>query len=284
MDILESIKSQYDTFGKVQKRIADYLLAHPDEACFLSLKDFTKQVDVTEVTVLNFTKKIGLKSYLELKKELQEYIQRWLAPNDKLKRAITGITDETCAYTEIIQNEKSTLEETYRFISIEDLKTAVRLMLGARRIYIGAHGVSRAVAAFLEQRLFFLGVDVYMVNVYDRRGTATILNKVSREDLFFLITMPNYSSEVLSIASFLYSRELPFIALTDRLSSPLCAGASVSFACSTNDSIFYNTVTAPVSVVNLIASAYAVDSGCGFVENRERVIEIEKELIQTNRF
>lgn len=71
MDILESIKSQYDTFGKVQKWIADYLLAHPDEACFLSLKDFTKQVGVTEVTVLNFTKKIGLKSYLELKKELR---------------------------------------------------------------------------------------------------------------------------------------------------------------------------------------------------------------------
>lgn len=127
-------------------------------------------------------------------------------------------------------------------------------------------------------------MDVYTVNVYDRRGTATILNNVSREDLFFLITMPNYSSEVLSIASFLYSRELPFIALTDRLSSPLCAGAAVSFACSTNDSIFYNTITAPASVVNLIAYAYAVNSGCGFVENRERVIEIEKELIQTNRF
>lgn len=284
MDILESIKSQYDTFGKVQKRIADYLLAHPDEACFLSLKDFTKQVGVTEVTVLNFTKKIGLKSYLELKKELQEYIQRWLAPNDKLKRAITGITDETCAYTKIIQNEKNALEETYRFISIEDLKKAVHLMLGARRIYIGAHGVSRAVASFLEQRLFFLGVDVYMVNVYDRRGTATILNKASRKDLFFLITMPNYSSEVLSMASYLCSRELPFIALTDRLSSPLCVGAAVSFACSTNDSIFYNTITAPVSVVNLIASAYAVDSGYSFVENRERVIEIEKELVQVNHF
>lgn len=282
MEILETIRTQYETFGKVQRRIADYILEHPDEACFLSLKDFTKQVDATEVTVLNFTKKIGLKNYLELKKELQEYIQRWLAPNDKIKRAITGITDEAGAYSTVIQNEKNILDETYRFISIEDLKKAVHLLLHAKRIYIGAHGVSRAVAAFLEQRLFFLGMDVYMVNVYDRRGTATILNSASLEDLFFLITLPNYSSEVLSVASWLAAEKRSFIALTDRLTSPLCTGAAVSFACSTNDSIFYNTITAPVSVVNLIASACAADSGYSFVENREHVIQIEKELVQKN--
>lgn len=283
MDILERVRNQYETFGKVQRRIADYILEHPDEACFLSLKDFTKQVGVTEVTVLNFTKKIGLKNYLELKRDLQEYIQRWLAPNDKIKQAITSITEGENLYEKVIRNEKEVLTESYRFASIEDLKKAVLLMESSKRIYIAAHGVSRAVAAFLEQRLFFLGVDVYTVNVYDSRGTATILNGSSPEDLFFLITLPNYSEEVLSLADYLSSRKRPFIALTDRLSSPLCAGAAVSFACSTNDSIFFNTITAPISIVNLIASSYAIDSGYAFVEKRERVIEIEKELVHKNR-
>ncbi|MBQ2105618.1 MAG: MurR/RpiR family transcriptional regulator, partial [Lachnospiraceae bacterium] len=68
MNFLEEIRGKYDTLSTVQKRIADYLFTYPEEVCFQSLKEVSESLGVTEVTVLRFAKKVGVGSFVELKK------------------------------------------------------------------------------------------------------------------------------------------------------------------------------------------------------------------------
>ena len=63
MDILEIIRTQYPNLSRAQKKIADYILTRPDDACFASLKELTEAVGVTEVTMMNFARRMGVDGF-----------------------------------------------------------------------------------------------------------------------------------------------------------------------------------------------------------------------------
>ena len=90
MDILDQIREQYDTFSKTRRRICDFILTAPEQCCFCSLKSFAQRTSTTEVTVLNFCRAMGLDSYLDLKKALQDYVIRRVNPGRRLNLAVAG--------------------------------------------------------------------------------------------------------------------------------------------------------------------------------------------------
>ena len=67
MGILEEVNASYEKLSPVQKRIADFIFKYPDQVCFYSLKELSETLGVTEVTILRFTKKIGVQSFVEMK-------------------------------------------------------------------------------------------------------------------------------------------------------------------------------------------------------------------------
>ena len=83
MDILEQIRANYGSFSRPRQRISDFILNYPEQCCFLSLRSFAQQVGTTEVTVLNFCRGLGLGSYMDLKKALQDYFDRNGIPYDE---------------------------------------------------------------------------------------------------------------------------------------------------------------------------------------------------------
>ena len=90
MDILEAVTERYETLSPAQKRIADYIFKYPDEVCFYSLKEMSEALGVTEVTILRFAKRIGLSSFVELKRQLREHLQVRLSGGDTLGGSPTG--------------------------------------------------------------------------------------------------------------------------------------------------------------------------------------------------
>ena len=90
MDILEQIRANYGSFSRPRQRISDFILNYPEQCCFLSLRSFAQQVGTTEVTVLNFCRGLGLGSYMDLKKALQDYLIVRVNAGDRLKLAVAG--------------------------------------------------------------------------------------------------------------------------------------------------------------------------------------------------
>lgn len=278
MDILERIQGKYDELSRVQKRIAEYILQHPVEACFLSLKEFTEAVAATEVTIVNFTRKIGLKSFLELKKELQAHIQRCMSPDDKIKRAVVTLKSEDNFLDKLVENERQILEQTYSGLELGVVQRAVSLIRQARRIYVTGHGVSHPVVCYLEQRLRYVGIEVAVLDPLDESKMAIQLHTAAADDLVILVTFPDYSQRVLRLADYLKREGIPILVLTDKQTSPASSYARVVLSCSTNDTVFNNSLTAPMSVVNLLTSFYALEEKERLLEHRNRIEKIEGRL------
>lgn len=278
MDILQHIRQFYPTLSRSQKAIADYILQHPEDVCFSSLKEFTEAVHTTEVTVVNFTRKIQINSYLALKKELQAYIRMRLSPNDKLYRAVGGIVDRGGVYRDCVENEQAALAYTFDNLKGEDIEACVSQIKQASHIYVLGFDSSLPVATFMLMRLHYLGFPTTQLTFAKPERLLLALERVEENSLFVLISFPVHASPMINLAEVLNRRKLPTIVITDQATAPVVQPSSTVLTCSTDDLLFYNSITAPISLVNLLCTLLAVETKSELRTTREDLLNLYNEI------
>ncbi|MCI9025656.1 MAG: MurR/RpiR family transcriptional regulator, partial [Dorea sp.] len=73
MDIIMRIEEHYPSMTKKQRQISDYIKENIDTMTFITLRELSKELGVTEITILNTCKALGYKSFNEMKYEVRKY-------------------------------------------------------------------------------------------------------------------------------------------------------------------------------------------------------------------
>lgn len=267
MTIMARIREAYPGLSRSQKRIADYLLQFPDKACFLSLKSLSEQVQTTEVTVMNFARRVGYDSFISLKKDLQAYISNRLSPTQKVSEAFSdNWLDVGSVAARVYEMDLQAIKKTFDCITQSQVDQAVELLKSAGRIHLAAQRISQVVADFIFFRLQSLGCDIRKFGLEDEEMIATQMLSVKPGDVFVLIGFPRYSKRLLFLGELLHYNGNRIISITDRMASPVAKYAEVSFACANETLVFYNSLAAPLLLANILVSSFAVA-----VEERYRV-------------
>lgn len=275
MNIIENIRSQYNTLSNTQKKIGDYIVTNPHKVCFLSLNQFSVETGVTETTIINFTKKIGFKSFIELKKDIQAYVEMLVSPPDKILNALQDEGTDDGAYENIISNEKAAVDKTIENMNTEDVRTAVSMLKNASKIYVLGVGISEVVARYLLLRIKLLGFETELFEVSTYNVLSPQLLKIKPTDVFIIVSFPQYSKLASMTVDYLSTINCKMISITKSVSSPLAKHSEVIFTCNSDSVIFYNSMTAPIAVSNIIVSALAVEMKDRLVDNFEKMKEIE---------
>ena len=76
MEILKRIEDTYPKMTRKQKKIADYMVEHAENMAFITLRELSREVEITEITILNMCKALGYESFNEVKYEFRKYINR----------------------------------------------------------------------------------------------------------------------------------------------------------------------------------------------------------------
>ena len=261
-DILSVIRNAYPRLSRAQKRIADFILRQPEDACFASLKELTEAVGTTEVTVMNFTRRLGIDGFTGLKRELQAYIRMRLSPNEKITHAMENVRSrsEGGVYHDFCENELATLSSTYATVPEEALHQAAAMLKNARQIFLLGYDVSLPVVQFLLLRLHYLGYNAVQLNLSDRSQLLLSLTQATPQDVFVAISFPNHAPEMAGVGHYLHQKQIPLITITDQLTAPITIYATQSLTCATGDLLFFNTITAPISLVNVLCAFLAMDT------------------------
>lgn len=261
MDILEIIRTQYPNLSRAQKKIADYILTRPDDACFASLKELTEAVGVTEVTMMNFARRMGVDGFSGLKRELQHHIRRRLSPNEKIARAVETVRrQKNGLYSAFLDNELAGVSSTYAGVSEEQLRRAADFLRGASRIYLLGYDVSVPVVHFLRLRLHYLGYNAVQLDFADKGQLLLSLSQAGPDDAVVLISFPSHTPEMERIGAYLHGRGVPYAAIVDQPDAPAAQCATLTLPCATADPLFYNTITAAVSLVNVLCACIAAQT------------------------
>lgn len=163
LSCIELIKRQYAKLSKSEKLVADYVLLMGHEITKLSLAESAKNAQVSEPTVVRFTKAIGLSGYSELKLLI---MKDW-GKETVVESSNSALLDLHISSEDKIEDlpEKITnitikgLQDSLKIFDIETFKEAIDLLLNANRIDIFGVGTSSSIALDFVSKLVRIGLN-----------------------------------------------------------------------------------------------------------------------------
>lgn len=252
MSILDIIATHSGSFTKAQQKIAFYLIQDPHQISFLNLRDLSKSIGVTEVTIINFCRAIGLESFSQLKSEFQKLLLNEIQVPKDIKRSLEEISSEEDAYENTIQVQRDNHLLISRKNSLESISSTADVIIGARKVYLSGVGISKILADFMLHRLRLLDIDVEFLDCCDVLDTSLILTSVHEKDCFILMSFPHYAHQIRILAEYLHDHEIPYIGISDSEETSMMKMTPHKLFASGEAVVFHNFLSNAISLVEIL--------------------------------
>lgn len=266
MDVVSNIKEKYNDMTKTQRKIADYMLENPESMTFITLRELSAEVGVSELTVLNACSALGYENFNELKYEFRKYISILCKIHVQVENAYAApnvpsreLQDKGNLLLQVCQEEFDMTKQFFAALNIDQLFEAARLILAARAVVICGFGVSKHIADAFSARLALLGVASVVVNTESNDSIQAALPFLAEDVLLLAISYPDYYIMTTKVVEYAHSKKVPIMALTDSLKSPVVKFSSLALTCQTTTRLFLNTIALPMMLINFITTAINIE-------------------------
>ncbi len=220
---LSRIHSFYDRLSPSERKVADYVLAHPEEVIHLPLSQLAERAGVSDPTVLRFCRAIGYRGYLDFKVALTQDLA---SPQKFIHEAVEPQDPPLVVAQKVFAAANRALMDTLQGLDDATLTRAVDLLDRAGRILIVGVGTSAPLAQAFFNRLFRLGLLVWVqTDSYLQLMQAALLGP---EDVVFGISQTGASIDPVLTLEEAKKHGATTIALTSSLSSPITRVADLT--------------------------------------------------------
>ena len=133
-----------------QKKLADFITAHTDEAVYMNVKQMAQQAGVSEASVVRFATFLGYGGFREMQRDIRGEVESGKSIVERFMKALASdnqdLTDTDQIYNQTLYN----LNETIRQIPDSLYDEAISLISSSRRIGIAATRVAIGPAITLQ--------------------------------------------------------------------------------------------------------------------------------------
>lgn len=157
---LERMRIAHGNMAKGAQRIADYILAQPDEIVRMSITELAEAVGVSEGSVVNFCRSIGLSGFQHLKLSLaRETVQSVQFIHEDVGRD----DDMETICRKVFHSGIQALRDSLSVLDPQVLARAVAAIRTAKRVEIYGIGSSAPIAEDTHYRMLRIGLDARVV-------------------------------------------------------------------------------------------------------------------------
>lgn len=260
----EKLDEKYNSLSKGQKKIADYIRNHYDQAAFMTAAKLGETVGVSESTVVRFATQLEYSGYPECQKALAELVRVKLNPSQEMDEFYGGI-EQSQILAAVLKADMDRIKNTMECIDHEAFEMAVESIMNARKIYIVGLRSSAPLANFLSFYLNLIRDDVHLVQASGASEVFEQLLRVNGDDVVIGISFPRYSMRTLKALEFANNRNAKVITLTDTIHSPINLYSSCNLVARSDMASIVDSLVAPLSVINALVVALCM-------KNKEQVI------------
>lgn len=262
MEIFELIKEKSSKMTKKQRTVALYMSAHPDEMAYITLRDLSRKIGVTEITILNTCQSLGFNGFNELKYEFRKAIVIE-EKTDVLKEKATyngavpvyELDDKQQLLKAIGETEVQTFAKYWDQVDLKEIFEAAKLFMKYERIFICGRGFSFTVAELLQNYLSFSDVFSVAINTEINDSTYAALSAIHKETLVVAVSFPDYYFMTTKMAEYAHASGAKLLLITDRPDSDAAAYADIMLTVPSTTRVFLNTLSAVMFLLNLLGSA-----------------------------
>jgi DNA-binding MurR/RpiR family transcriptional regulator len=216
------IKASYNSFREKEKKIADYILEHPEEIIHSTISQVADNLDVAEATVFRFCKKIGFKGYQAMKIALASEVVTGMKD---IHETIQEGDDEKQVAEKVFRSNIVTLEDTLSVMDGDSFKKAVQLLLKANRVEFYGNGGSGVIAMDAHHKFMRTGIPTIAYS--DSHLQVMSASQLTENDLVVLISHTGTNRDILHALEVAKEQGVPTIGITTLAKSPLSEGVDV---------------------------------------------------------
>ena len=256
-NLIAHITERQQSFSKGQKRIAQYIIEHYDQAAFMTAYRLGETVGVSESTVVRFAAELGFEGYPQLQKAMQELIRSKLTSVQRIEVTRARMRDDE-VLANIMGADRANIRQTLEELPRDVFYQAADALVGARRVYIFGAGSCRTLASFMAYYLKLLLVDVQLIYTNSETEIFEDMLHINAQDVIVGFSFPRYSSKAVKAMHFAHSRDAKVIAVTDSEISPIAKYASWLLLAHSDMATIVDSLVAPLSIVNALIVAISL--------------------------
>ncbi len=227
------LQGSYGSLRAAEQRVADFVLAHPDELIYLTVTELAERTNTSESTVVRLCQKIGYKGYQEFKIVLARDL---VEPATEIYAAIESGDDLQTVKTKVFQANAQALRDTIEVLDDDELQRAVDAIAGARRIEIYGVGGSSPLAQDAYHKFLKLGLSVVALSDGDLMAMSSSL--LGKDDVALGISHTGASRDVTDALGRARANGARTICLTHRAGSPITKVADITLVTAAKQTAF----------------------------------------------
>ncbi|TDO45694.1 RpiR family transcriptional regulator [Kribbella sp. VKM Ac-2527] len=217
----ERVASKLGSLTATERKVAEYLSAHPQEAAFSSAEELGRATGTSDASVVRTAKALGFDGLPGLKRSLQGHLQALLTPANRLSNSLLSMGDgPEGVLSATLSDQVERLQQAERTIDPDEFRRAVELIDNARETVIcgfaGLDGVSEYAATHLTR----IGHRARTASDTGYRLADRLL-MLGPEDVVILMAHNRVTRETRVILDHCDQLDIPVILLTDTLGEAL---------------------------------------------------------------
>lgn len=257
--MLNQIKQSLEQLSRSEKRVAEWVLAHPKEAVGATLAQVSKECETSEPTVVRFCRRVGLGGFRELGIRLTEALSN---PVSYVHRDVRSDDSSSDAVLKVMDASIQSLIDMRSQLSVMPIDDAVAAMSQARQIAFAGLGASGHVARDACHKFFRLGVPCS--SLMDTPMILQFASIAEPDDVLVLLSHTGRWPEFVHAANLASSRGATVIAITNP-QSELAREATLLFPCQfIEDTSVYTPMSsrlAQLALLDAVHVALALERG-----------------------
>ncbi|CAH0346968.1 MurR/RpiR family transcriptional regulator [Bacillus sp. CECT 9360] len=222
--ILTKIKNNISQFTDAEKKVALYILDHPNFIPTMTTKELARQAEASEASIVRFCKTIGVGSFKMLKVVLAK--ENTVSEENINDFSLLQSKDTPSSlFHKVTYFNKSAIELSLNTLDKKEFELSVKNIKSAGKIALFGVGGSYAPAIDAQYKLMKLGLNATVSA--DFHYAVSLLSVMKQGDALMLISTSGKTKEVLELAAFAKEQKVTVIALTALKKSPLYKAADL---------------------------------------------------------
>lgn len=252
---LVKIEQGLDTFKPSERKIAQYILDHPEELMGLSITELADRSSTSEASVVRFCKSLGLKGYQELKlavslevskkKSKPKVLFEQIGPDDTTKDIITKVSSGNI----------QAIKDTTKVLSADELEKAIEAIDQAKSINIFGLGASSIVALDIQYKFMRINIPTHMY--FDSHIQLTSAVHLSKGDVAIGISYSGRTKEIVEALRIAKERGATTICITQYGDSPIVNNSDIKlFIAAVENNFRSGAMASRIAQLNIVDSLF----------------------------
>ncbi len=216
-NIVQIIRDHYANLNETNRRIADFIIQNLEKATFSSLIEISKEIGVSDTSLIRFARELGYRGYQDLREALVDYIRKIIYPS--YKPNLLEAQDPHPLIDVVMKKDIEYITKTMAGVDRAGFEALAETIIQADRVFCVGWGFSSFLAEYLTYTLQYLSYHVIPVT-RGRKPMIQQLTFLEPGDLVIVFDLLPYVAEVLEAVEFVRARH-PDIKLVTVTNDPL---------------------------------------------------------------